>query len=415
LFPVDETPTDVLLRIASVSHQIASARIETALADMDPAVRDIVDIDPGVKYEANVHLKRAGDYYVRHARALRATPEGDEAWAQSLWWGADSYDLAGWYDLAITHFKEYLAGTQGEARRPEATFRIAQGYHALQDYPSALEYYQRVLGEHPNSTFAGRSYVPLARCQAATGDYAAAEASLQHVLGGSAHSIEPDAVDYREAQIDSGKLFYAQGKFVPAIEALDKALRRYPDDPRVNALRYTLADAYRQQSLKVGADMETAVLPGSELERLDEMRRSYLASAADLFDQVRAAYEARNAHHLQRFEQDMLRAAYLYRGDCAFLLGRLREAIEIYGETARKYSQHHSSMLALIQIVECYHRLGQTEQARIAHLRALRRLEELPDEAFSEPDSLLDRATWERWLQNTPLGSVARVPEGTTP
>ncbi len=30
-------------------------------------------------------------------------------------------------------------------------------------------------------------------------------------------------------------------------------------------------------------------------------------------------------------------------------------------------------------------------------------VKQLPDDAFSHPDALLDRETWERWLENIPL------------
>ena len=66
-------------------------------------------------------------------------------------------------------------------------------------------------------------------------------------------------------------------------------------------------------------------------------------------------------------------------------------------------------MTALIQIVNCYSNLGDTDRARAAHRRALLRLEELPDEAFEAPDALLDRPAWERWLNRLRRRSVART------
>ena len=77
-----------------------------------------------------------------------------------------------------------------------------------------------------------------------------------------------------------------------------------------------------------------------------------------------------------------------------------------YDQIAGRFPKHHSSMTALIQIVNCYHRLGDFDRARTAHRRALVRLRELPDEAFNAPDALLDRAAWERWLENMPLEPV---------
>ena len=61
-------------------------------------------------------------------------------------------------------------------------------------------------------------------------------------------------------------------------------------------------------------------------------------------------------------------------------------------------------MTALMQIVACYRRLGDTARAGTAHDRALSRLKQLPDEAFSAPGTLMDRGAWQRWLENTPVG-----------
>ena len=89
-------------------------------------------------------------------------------------------------------------------------------------------------------------------------------------------------------------------------------------------------------------------------------------------------------------------------------------AAQLYDQAARKYGGHHSSMYALVQIVNCYDRLGDGQHADVAHHRALEHLSRLPDEAFADPQALLDRAAWEQWLRNRPLG-LARVPEATSP
>jgi tetratricopeptide (TPR) repeat protein len=102
----------------------------------------------------------------------------------------------------------------------------------------------------------------------------------------------------------------------------------------------------------------------------------------------------------------MLRRAHLYRADCAFHLGFLEQAIELYDRAARLYSAHAASMYALVQIVNCYNQLNDEERAGAAHRRALVRLKQLPDSAFDSPESLMNRAAWERWLDNSPVGTT---------
>jgi tetratricopeptide (TPR) repeat protein len=93
----------------------------------------------------------------------------------------------------------------------------------------------------------------------------------------------------------------------------------------------------------------------------------------------------------------------LYQGDCAFDLELFDQAVQFYDATAQRFPEHHASLTALIQIVNCYYKLGDPNRARVAHNRALVRLRQLPESVFEAPDSLLDRDAWARWLQNIPL------------
>jgi hypothetical protein len=70
-------------------------------------------------------------------------------------------------------------------------------------------------------------------------------------------------------------------------------------------------------------------------------------------------------------------------------------------------------MYALVQIVNCYAALGDEQRAAAAHHRALQRLKQLPDQAFATPEALLDRAAWERWLTNNPVGPAPAPSPGS--
>src|SRR5690606_14801400 len=159
LFEPKLVPVDVLMRIAMTSRQLADN-----LAAEAEALRLTVDKETIVRlrHESNMHYRHAGEYYVRHARGLIALPGRDSDWAESLWNGADSYDLGGFHDLAISHFDEYLAGrSENDPRRSEATFRLAQCHHALLQHVTAAAYYEKVIQAHPRSVVATRSHVPL--------------------------------------------------------------------------------------------------------------------------------------------------------------------------------------------------------------------------------------------------------------
>ncbi len=406
-----DAPEDVLLRLAATSRQIADNLIGEALSD-DWRLMELKQVDPALRAEANSYYQRAGRNYIQHARQLAPLPGADEQWADSLWMAADSYDLSGMHEQAIVHFREYIEGRAADdPRRPEALFRLAQAYRASLEYEDAASTYAQVIDQNPRSPYAARSYVPLAQCYLALDRRAEAEQELIEVIKGN-RPLEPDAVDYREAQIALGRLYYNNGQYVRAIEELDRALKRYPGDHRANETRFRLAYSYLKQAQNLSERMDRPTIARAEVRELSERRRQYLTRAKNLFGEVREGYRRLGERRLDQRQQDYLRYAYLYRADCAFELAddlpeMYERAIELYDRAAREYVDHHISMVALIQIVACYQNLDDEDRARTAHRRAMVRLAQLPDDAFDEPDALLGRDAWERWLRHMPLGEGA--------
>jgi tetratricopeptide (TPR) repeat protein len=402
LFPAGQTPSGVLLRVASTSRLIAGRIIAEALAAAnDPSLRPD-QLDAGIRAEANVHFKRAADYYLRHARMTAGSPTEDEIWADSLWLAADSYDLAGWRDQAITHFTEYLAGrSAADPRRAEATFRLAQAHQAEFQHPDAVRYYEQLLAEHPRSPFASASHVPLARCYLALEQPSQAERQLLAVVSGERY-LEPEAVDYREALIELGRLYDRTGDAVRAIEHLTVASRRYAADPRIAEIRFRLADSHRAYADQLKEQSTSAALTIAERDERLAQRAAQLRIAMDLFTLVIDEFERMGARRMDSVQKDYLRGAHLARAGCAYDLELHDKAIELYDLAARKYADHVSSLMALVQIVNCYEAMGDSSRARAAHARALLRLQQLPDSAFQEPGAMMNRRAWEDWLRNVP-------------
>jgi len=44
----------------------------------------------------------------------------------------------------------------------------------------------------------------------------------------------------------------------------------------------------------------------------------------------------------------------------------------------------------------------------VAHHNAMIRLRQLPEGAFDDPQAIMDRAAWERWLKNRPMAPLAQ-------
>jgi tetratricopeptide (TPR) repeat protein len=413
LFTAGDVPLEVLFRIASTSRQIADdmiAQARIAPEEGELPVR-LDEIDPAIRYEAQSKYEQAADYFLRHARALTTVPEADAEWAESLWLAGDSYDLAGRRQMAIRHFLEYVAGCSvDDPRRAEVCYRLAAAYEAEMDYESAATYYGQVIAEHPRSVYGTQSHVPLARCYVALDRRPEAVQELTAIVDNRRAEISPitpDSLDYRDALFTLGEVYHEGGQYREAIERLTTAVQRYPDDERINEVRFRLADSYRRlaEALRAEAEASPTSSP-AERRALEQRAEEHLRSALTLFGEVSRGYADRDESRLNRLQRDLARYAALSRGDCAFALGRYTEAAEYYDQAARNYSGHHSSMYALIQIVNCYDRLGERQRADVAHHRALEHLSRLPDEAFADPQSLLDREAWEQWLRHRPLGLV---------
>jgi hypothetical protein len=87
----------------------------------------------------------------------------------------------------------------------------------------------------------------------------------------------------------------------------------------------------------------------------------------------------------------------------------------MYDRAARRYSDHVCAVHALVQIINCYDALGDAERAQVAHRNALKRLAQLPEGAFDDPQALMTREAWDRWLRNRPVGTLVQSPMTTPP
>ncbi|MHC4991297.1 MAG: tetratricopeptide repeat protein [Planctomycetota bacterium] len=394
-------PNDLLKLLAATHRQIAQDLTETA-PHGDPA-----KLDPETRYTANGHHRQAGDLEVQRVRALVGAPDADEEWAEALWRAALDYDSAGESQLAADHFREYVSSRPADdPRRPGALFHLGRALHALELFEDAADAYEQVIDASPRSMEAASSYVPLAEVYVLMDRAPDARQLLRRVVLGQT-GLDPASADYRIALFELGKLLRSAGQPGRAIERLEEAVARYPQDPRLPEVLFHLADAHRAYAKELASETTQSPPPlPDRIERLQSQRVAALESAAQGFDQVRRALEAVPRHERDRLQLDLLRYSSIYRGDCAYELERYDEAIQAYEEVVRSYATEYVSLNALIQIVNCYSAIGDAARAHSAHERAMRRLAQLPDAAFEADDALLNRQAWERWLSTWPLGSM---------
>jgi tetratricopeptide (TPR) repeat protein len=396
-FGLQTTPGPVILALAD-SHRLIAERMLTDAGEQMSA-RNVLALDPATRATVRAHLLEAGRSYLQHARQVILAD--DARFGDSLWMAGDSFDLGGDRESAIGVFSEFVNGRPADPRRPEAIFRLAQAHQSLGGYAAAAGLYENLIAEHPRSPEAAASHVLLAQTylhDGEPGNNAEAERLLTAILEGG--SLTPEAIEYRDALAELGSLYLARGDFDKAAVRLREAAERYPNDPDTVHVRFKLAESLRLGAAEIADSLRDA-MPSGRRSELQESRRTRLQTALALYDEVRATLERESPTEVSDLDRVTLRNAYYYRSDCAFDLGQYEQAIAAYDAAAQRYADDPASLVAMMQIVNCYMELDRWAEARTANERARRRLAELPDDILDSPDLPLDRRHWERWLEST--------------
>ncbi len=406
-------PGEALIALANANRRAADEMLQPTRQGPDRLVA-LARLDPATREQARIALVTAGKGYKQHADSLGALD--NDAYADSLWMAADSYDLAGDQDQAIPLLNDFLRFFPADRRASEASFRLAQAYFSRGDYPTAAEHFRELLRPVTDETgrttassaFANRAIVPLAQCLLLDGDPAndaEAEELLTAVVNGRAGSSA--GKDFRDALVELAGIRQRSKQWAAAIPYLVQAIETAPDMPGNDAVRYALAESYRKEAAEILATVKEA-MPQSQRERFLRTREEHLARAAEAYTQVIQALGAKDDRTLSRLERLQLRNAYFNYAECAFAQRQFEEAIRRYTVARERYNTDPASLVALIQIVNAYVEMGDRERAGTAQIRARQFYDSLPDTAWSDPDLPMSRQEWQRWLDSTEYLGVSK-------
>lgn len=411
LFALDDVPSEVLQTLA-VAHQLLADRTidDKAAPELD-IVRQIQHLDPATRETVQRHYLAAGGYYARHAVAEVLID--NEAFVQSLWWSALAFDRGGDYTRAIAAYREYIEGVPDESgtagprgTRAEARFRMGRAYQAKGEHQLAAEVFKALIADGELGLGVGQyartSFVPLAQVYLADGDAgndAEALRLLEEAVSGRLG--DEGSLYFHDALLELGALHHRTGNYLDAIARLKETLERYPDDPESPVVQYRLADALRQEAAAIEQTLANEAMPDARAAALREKREAHLREAIALFEAVRVALDAEDPRYMPESRRIALRNSYFFLGDCAFDLGDYDAAVRHYETAREQYSTDPASLVAMVQIVNAYIAMGETERARAANERAKRFYSQLPDDAWNDPYLPMSRTDWERWLDST--------------
>lgn len=345
--------------------------------------------------QAAIHFGKAAEFYLRHSRSVSGSD--DLAHGNSLWKAAECYERAQQWPQAVDVYADFVKTRPGDLRQPAALARLGLAYKADKQYPAAIANFRRLIDEHPRSAESYAALVPLAQAHMSQGDFDSAERVLKGVVTNNS-AITPQSNAYKQALIELGKLYYEREQFERAIERLSVAVDRYGDSVEGASLRFRLADALRRSTPQISKTLEEPMAQSKRMA-LESERTRRLEQAQMLFSQVISELESPTRPPLGGPEKLFLRNAYFYRGDCAYDLGRYELAIGLYDVAAKRWEDQPASLVALVQIVNSYCRMGKVQQAKVVNARAKELLKRIPESAFDDPTLPMTRAQWEDWLR----------------
>lgn len=416
LFTPDTVPPPVLLGIARANRRAAEDVLRAAQVQ-EPV--DLARLDPATREQVRLWLVTAGRYFRRHAE--RVGVADNAAFGESLWYAADSLDRAGDSEQAIPLFGDFAKFFPADPRQAEARFRMAQAHQARGEYDTAAGHYRSLrddaaAGNSAVGPYGDLSVVPLAQTLLMDLDPAndaEAQALLEEVVQGRAGGTSTP--QFRDGLVELARLKHRNRDFAGAIMHLEEAVARFPDDPRIEDLKYELADAYRQDAHAIEKTLGEG-MPDHRKQALREARVDRLRKARELFGEVRRLLESHDPRRLSRLDQLRLRNACFYLADCDFDLGEYESAIRNYDAARERYPKDPASLVAMMQIVNAYVEMGDLERARTANNRAMQFYESLPETAWNDPDLPMGPDDWKHWLESmSRLRPMSRGQEAEAP
>ena len=372
---------------------------------------DATAIEPGTRAEINRLFKRAGEGFAAYLRMPAAQDLSAAARSDLHLSAADAFDCAGDPGSALTHFEQSLALLpESDSKRTERLLRIGDIHAHARDYAKARESYEAVYRITQNDP---RVAMPLCKVLVSDGDIPRALAELRKILEGHA-GLRPDSQQYLEALELFARLSATRGDHAAAAERLAELIERDPRNSALGERHFRLAQSLQQLGKLAGEESRHDDLTAARRAQLDRMKADRTLESQRAYQHAIESLEARG-RSLDGLGRDMLRNAYLQRAHCAFDRGELKEAIEYYETVDRKFPDEAASVLALVQIVNAADQLGDAPRAEAAHLRALRRIDSLPEEALLGDGGVLGREDWKNWLRNHPPGRRVLANPGEAP
>ncbi len=350
-----------------------------------------------------------------------------------LWSAITSYQQAGDLERANVLLADYLR-YEDRAKRPRGLLALGKNFVNMGQWQKAIDPLERCRIDYPThpSSFEACLLAAKALCELDRLDQASE--LLEDNLSGTTSSLRPTSDIWRDSLYQLALTRFRQGdelllkmrldpqtpadvreaqltssleRFLDVVDRLGGFASRYPQDSRhLNAL-YLIAKSHH-----LAAETPQQLLAANP-QLVEPAKRKLLQQRRQLLEQALADY--RNLHQTIIQEQDSLtlsadtnvlvRNCYFGEADTLFELARWEEAISAYQNVASRFLNKPESLEALLQMSECYRKLGQHDVAKRVLTQAEQMLGRIPEEY--DPDfTRLTRTTRSGWSDL--LGSLSK-------
>lgn len=336
-------------------------------------------------------LREAGLAYEQLAELRFAT----EAYTDDLWTGAENYYRGHSFTRAIRLLNEYVS-QEPERRNAQALLRLGQSHLALGKIPQSIAAFEECIEFHPRDDSTYQARIDCAKAYWYRGEMDLAEQLLRDNIEGS--ELKPTSREWKDSKFELGMLLYEKSEYERAIDNLEQAIERYPQDPQKLLAQYIVGESYRGWAEELLERVRTA-RTATERDRNDQLAREQLNTALERFVEVQRSITL-NAQDIHRdpLMTAMQRNCYMLAGTVLFDLGRYHESINMYSNVSSLFPTDPFVLETFVQIANCWRRLGRDDNARGAIQQAQIALDRLPPDADFSTSTALSREEWQLLL-----------------
>lgn len=385
----DTLPRDRAVTMAADSHRLWAIELETAAA-ANPAQNKSNTESQNPSWG---HWRRAGRMYLKLADLHFASKE----YPEELWRAAECLLKGRDFPATAAVLRRYLQA-ESRQRQPEAKLALGQSLLAMGRTQEAIRMITGSIESFPRHPSVFSARLILAKAHTNGGNLEAAEQYYRDNL--EEGLLTPASQEWQQSLFGVARLLFESRRYSEAIERLEEAVTRYPNDLEATEAHYLIGESCRRGASQIREQFEADATLDGRLNRDREARR-LLEMGLQNYELAITGLTNRLARDvLHPAEQKMLRNAYFARGTLMYQLGRFDEAIKAYTMAANRYQQQPEVLDAYLQVASCYRRMGRTAEHRSTLAQAKVVWKRMPENADFVGTTHLTREEWGKLLDS---------------